>query len=781
MDKEYSKYFDIFYKEKSIFLSGKKKHKKCEGCSKDKIFTEKDNELIYSCGSKSGNCGQQFKIILPEYIDYLKEKENLLKLIHGSFNYHEDIENLTEYNLSKLSQYLPVEKELKIQEKLISESEEKIKELDKTYIKNNNLNDKFKKIEEYQNIKHKDNLKKKKIMNEYRKETTTSEQKRELLKEYAKLTHETNKEVFNIIDELKRPNINEIKIKQEEIIINNEEKEDKKEDKKADKKEDKKDDKKEKVNDKGYEMCKKLAENKFTQKEINEKRLKVHDEIMKEVKTEITKDNFKDLLKDKEIKLLFELYDKHFFNNELSKLSKDLECQWVICWNNRCTKSAGRQRCRKDGKCKTIDMELSTKVFANAISKMIKEGKKSLNTDSKNKCDSILTCLQFTFEHELVHGLQNCFCEDWMYKNGPGIWTGIKGPRSGHSKTFMSILNNTFGHVDYRHSLFSEGNDMEESKKKGDQIEDLQLEIVKDISKKEKIKKEDKIINNYNGKRIKEKYIVKYIGREDTYVLYYNNKNYVIDDKNLTKLKTDEGKQVQEMDDGRVKLVDSLSPDSHRKEEIKYFSRSKDNKWLSAFNKGEPFKYDGYEYPTVEHAFHAQKIDPKDPKIDEYKNKLSNKDLPANEAKKLGGKKSFKENDYKFRKDWDEIKLKLMEEITEEYYKSNPKLLQKLKETGESKLLHSGPLIDNFWGINKKGGENHHGKILMKIRKELEFEPVSPRDPPPWWKKEHESKKLTKKGEEWVDAASEDMKKRIKIDSIDESKNKKKKKSKKKK
>ena len=198
MDKEYSKYFDIYYKEKSIFLSGKKKHKKCEGCSKDKIFTEKDNELIYSCGSKSGECGQQFKIVLPEYIDYLKEKENLLKLIHGSFSYHEDIENLTEYNLSKLSQYLPVEKELKIQEKLISESEEKIKELDKTYIKNNNLNDKLKKIEEYQNIKNKDNLKKKKIMNEYRKETTTSEQKRELLKEYAKLTHETKVRVWNV-------------------------------------------------------------------------------------------------------------------------------------------------------------------------------------------------------------------------------------------------------------------------------------------------------------------------------------------------------------------------------------------------------------------------------------------------------------------------------------------------------------------------------------------------------------------------------------------------------
>ena len=86
--------------------------------------------------------------------------------------------------------------------------------------------------------------------------------------------------------------------------------------------------------------------------------------------------------------------------------------------------------------------------------------------------------------------------------------------------------------------------------------------------------------------------------------------------------------------------------------------------------------------------------------------------------KKMGGKKSFQENDYKFRKDWDEVKLKIMEEIIDSYYKNNPELLKKLKETGDKELLHTGPRIDTYWGVNSKGGNNHHGKILMKIRDE---------------------------------------------------------------
>jgi ribA/ribD-fused uncharacterized protein len=159
------------------------------------------------------------------------------------------------------------------------------------------------------------------------------------------------------------------------------------------------------------------------------------------------------------------------------------------------------------------------------------------------------------------------------------------------------------------------------------------------------------------------------------------------------------------------------SKESKNKKEIKYFSGSKDNKWLSAFHKANPFEYKGYTYPTVEHAFHSQKIDPKDPKEKEYKEYLSNPDLKPNEAKMYGGKTSYKKNNFTFRDDWDEIKLKVMKEITEAYYSENPEMKQKLIDTKDAELLHMGFRIDPYWGFKKDGsGENNHGKILMELR-----------------------------------------------------------------
>ena len=59
-------------------------------------------------------------------------------------------------------------------------------------------------------------------------------------------------------------------------------------------------------------------------------------------------------------------------------------------------------------------------------------------------------------------------------------------------------------------------------------------------------------------------------------------------------------------------------------EKLYYYSGSKDNKWLSTFNLAKPFKYNGMEYPTVEHAFHAQKVADDDPMVEvEYRYALS--------------------------------------------------------------------------------------------------------------------------------------------------------------
>lgn len=157
-------------------------------------------------------------------------------------------------------------------------------------------------------------------------------------------------------------------------------------------------------------------------------------------------------------------------------------------------------------------------------------------------------------------------------------------------------------------------------------------------------------------------------------------------------------------------------------EEMKYFSNSKDNKWLSTFNVANPFKYNDMEYSSVENAFHAQKVDDNDERVDEYRIALSTNVadvLEPNIAKKFGGRKSFEENGFTLRQDWDKVKLKIMKEITREYYVSNQEFLDKLINTGNKKLIHSGFRIDDYWGVKKSGGENNHGKILMELREEL--------------------------------------------------------------
>lgn len=264
------------------------------------------------------------------------------------------------------------------------------------------------------------------------------------------------------------------------------------------------------LGDKGYELCEELSKEKISQDEINKKRKKIYNKITKSVGKEINEDNYKSLLKDKEMKYMFELYDKYFFNNKLSILAKDNNCQWYICWNNRCTRSAGFQKCKIDGSCKTIEIQLASKVFETTIRKMKYGGLSFIKTDDANSCDSILSCLQFTFEHELVHALQNCFCQDWMYKDGPYNWSNQSSKKTGHSKTFMSILNNTFGHIDYRHQLFKNVDHVKDDEIKEKDEDGMgtglgKLPDVKTKKKKEKkLTKEGKKLTKEGKKWLKE-------------------------------------------------------------------------------------------------------------------------------------------------------------------------------------------------------------------------------------------------------------------------------------
>ena len=75
------------------------------------------------------------------------------------------------------------------------------------------------------------------------------------------------------------------------------------------------------------------------------------------------------------------------------------------------------------------------------------------------------------------------------------------------------------------------------------------------------------------------------------------------------------------------------------------------------------------------------------------------------------------------RPDWDEVKLGVMENLVRQKFSSIP-FKGLLLGTGDANLEEGNYWHDNYWGVchcSKCGGngQNHLGKILMKIREEL--------------------------------------------------------------
>ncbi len=75
----------------------------------------------------------------------------------------------------------------------------------------------------------------------------------------------------------------------------------------------------------------------------------------------------------------------------------------------------------------------------------------------------------------------------------------------------------------------------------------------------------------------------------------------------------------------------------------------------------------------------------------------------------------------KIRSDWNSIKIDVMETGLRAKFEQNHDLRELLLATGEEELQEGNMWGDTFWGIDLKTnvGENHLGKLLMKIRAEL--------------------------------------------------------------
>lgn len=116
-----------------------------------------------------------------------------------------------------------------------------------------------------------------------------------------------------------------------------------------------------------------------------------------------------------------------------------------------------------------------------------------------------------------------------------------------------------------------------------------------------------------------------------------------------------------------------------------------------------PFEVNGKRIRTVEHAFQAAKT------LNELE-QLAILSAPSpGTAKRLGRQCTL-------RKDWEEVKDRVMARLVWEKFSQNQDLKQKLLDTGDQELVEGNTWGDTYWGVCRGKGKNRLGGILMAVR-----------------------------------------------------------------
>ena len=118
-----------------------------------------------------------------------------------------------------------------------------------------------------------------------------------------------------------------------------------------------------------------------------------------------------------------------------------------------------------------------------------------------------------------------------------------------------------------------------------------------------------------------------------------------------------------------------------------------------------------YVFPTVEHYYQAMKFYASDKRFNVIL-KLKNPD----EARLLTKTAEYKINR---RKDFDINKFNIMEKALYAKFIQNPDAAELLKSTGDAILIKSCPVCYKC-GFGEGSGMNCMGKVLMKIRSEIQ-------------------------------------------------------------
>lgn len=121
-----------------------------------------------------------------------------------------------------------------------------------------------------------------------------------------------------------------------------------------------------------------------------------------------------------------------------------------------------------------------------------------------------------------------------------------------------------------------------------------------------------------------------------------------------------------------------------------------------------PVDLDGETYSSAEHAYQAAKT------LEDHERGAIRSAPTAGRAKRLGKSVTL-------RPGWEDMRLLVMGRIVLQKFRQNPDLRAKLLATCDIELVEGNMWGDRYWGVDLAtgDGENHLGKILMRVRHEL--------------------------------------------------------------
>lgn len=119
-------------------------------------------------------------------------------------------------------------------------------------------------------------------------------------------------------------------------------------------------------------------------------------------------------------------------------------------------------------------------------------------------------------------------------------------------------------------------------------------------------------------------------------------------------------------------------------------------------------EYEGTLYPTSEHAYQASK----------FHDAAVRQAICTARSAELAKELASASNPSGRRKDWPKTKLSVMQSILQAKAAQHQDVQQALRDSGNSEIVEKSP-DDYFWGCGlDKSGQNHLGKLWMKIREQ---------------------------------------------------------------